>query len=184
MTPYSNDYQSWLQYQTYDITEDLERKNHISVLLGNGWYKSPFGLTASRTGEPAYSGNWKLIAEIHVLYEDGRHETFGTDENWMVSRSNILASGIYDGETEDATLTEEEPVSAELCTEEMAPLVARYSVPVSVHEELTVKDIIVTPAGETVIDLGQNMAGTLPTENACAEGNQSASAIWRSAAEW
>lgn len=160
MTPYSNDYQSWLQYQTYDITEDLERKNHISVLLGNGWYKSPFGLTASRTGEPAYSGNWKLIAEIHVLYEDGRHETFGTDENWMVSRSNILASGIYDGETEDATLTEEEPVSAELCTEEMAPLVARYSVPVSVHEELTVKDIIVTPAGETVIDLGQNMAGT------------------------
>ncbi len=160
MTPYSNDYNSWLQYQTYDITEAVELENRVDVLLGNGWYKSPFGLTASRLRTPAYSGTWKLIAEIHILYEDGRETVYGTDESWMVTRSDITASGIYDGEAADSTLTQEEEEAAVLCTEEMAPLTARLSVPVRVQEELPVKEILHTPAGETVLDLGQNMAGT------------------------
>ena len=43
LTPYSNDYNEWVQYQTYDVTEHLKRAGKLSVLLGNGWYKERFG---------------------------------------------------------------------------------------------------------------------------------------------
>lgn len=160
MTPYANDYDGWLQYQTYDVTEALEQENQMEILLGNGWYKGAYGLTASRMGTPAYSGTWKVIAELHILYADGRREVYGTDEDWEVARSKILESGIYDGEVEDETLPEEALEAAALCTEKMAPLTARYSVPMKVREKLPVHKILHTPAGETVLDLGQNMAGT------------------------
>lgn len=40
-------------------------------------------------------------------------------------------------------------------------LTDRYSLPVLEKEELTVKEVIHTPAGETVLDLGQNFAGIM-----------------------
>lgn len=159
MTPYCNDYHSWLQYQTYDVTQHLKKGAEISVLLGNGWYKGLYGLTARRTRESFYSNTWKLIAEIHVRYSDGHSEVFGTDESWKVTRSSIISSDIYDGEEVDETLVQTKPVAAVLCTEEMAPLYARYSTPVMIREELPAKEIIHTPAGETVVDIGQNIAG-------------------------
>lgn len=39
LTPYSNDYNQWVQYQTYDVTEQLQKAGKLSVLLGNGWYR-------------------------------------------------------------------------------------------------------------------------------------------------
>ena len=45
-TPYSNDYNEWVQYQTYDVTEQMKHSGTLSVLLGNGWYKARFGFTA------------------------------------------------------------------------------------------------------------------------------------------
>ena len=40
-------------------------------------------------------------------------------------------------------------------------LTERYSLPVKVKETLTVQEIIHTQAGEIVLDMGQNMVGTL-----------------------
>ena len=44
MTPYDNAYDLWLQYQTFDVTEELKQGGRLEVLLGNGWYNSRFGL--------------------------------------------------------------------------------------------------------------------------------------------
>jgi alpha-L-rhamnosidase len=39
LTPYCNAYDQWLQYQTFDITEQLAvGANVVSVMLGSGWY--------------------------------------------------------------------------------------------------------------------------------------------------
>ncbi len=171
LTPYSNDYNTWVQYQTYDITEALNRSgledsgqksggdSRLEVLLGNGWWKGRFGFNA-RHAEGFYGKDWKLIAEIHITYEDGTTEVIGTDESWTVTRSSITFSNIYDGEHRDDTLTETEEVQAVPDREPpKGTLTERMSTPVTVHEEITPIELIRTPSGEMVLDMGQNFAG-------------------------
>lgn len=158
MTPGYNAYDLWLQYQTYDITEELKQGGHLEILLGNGWYNSRFGLCLGKD-KPFASSGLKLIAEIHVSYEDGSEEVFGTDGQWTVRRSQISFTSIYDGEEVDCTLP---PLPEERCVEIDPPaavLTARLSPPVTVHERMTPREIFRTPAGELVLDMGQNHAG-------------------------
>lgn len=159
LTPYSNDYNEWIQYQTYDVTKQLKKDGKLSVLLGNGWYKERFGFNV-REGEGGFYGKeWKLIAELQLHYADGRTETTGTDESWTVRRSNIVFSNLYDGEVQDDTLEEIPVTSARFCEAPKGALTERMSLPVTVHEVFEAAELLHTPAGETVIDLGQEFAG-------------------------
>ncbi len=159
LTPYCNNYREWLQYQTYDVTQALRNGGKLSVTVGKGWYSGRMGYF-SKPGDAGHYGNQaKLIAEVHLHYADGSEETVCTDETWAVTRSCYLDSSIYDGETRDDTLPETEP-EAVTVTDEAAPLVERYSLPVQVQEEMKPIELIHTPAGEQVLDLGQNLVGT------------------------
>jgi len=158
LTPYSNDYNEWIQYQTFDVTEQLRTGGKLSILLGNGWYKARFGFSA-REDVGFYGNEWKLIAELRLTYADGTEAVIGTDESWTVRRSNILFSNLYDGEIMDDTL-EELPVERAVLTD--APkgkLTARMSLPVRVHEVFEPVELLHTPAGEMVLDMGQEFAG-------------------------
>lgn len=158
LAPYCNNYDSWLQYQTYELPELSPGEHCLSVLLGNGWYKGRYGLNTTEVPS-AEQKTWKLIAELHLTYSDGSSEIISTDATWTVQRSSITASSIYDGETRDDTLPDLPLETAALCSEQMAPLKARLSTPVTIHEQLPTIELIHTPAGETVLDLGQNFAG-------------------------
>lgn len=158
LTPYCSNYNRWVQIQTYDVTELVQSSGLLSITLGNGWYKARFGWKG--TDENPYNGNsWKLLSELRVTYADGSEAVFGTDESWEVTRSNITFSNIYDGEHVDDTLPPQAAVPARLTQPPRGHLTDRYSTPVSVRELLPVRELIHTPAGETVLDLGQNMAG-------------------------
>ena len=157
LTPYCNNYNSWIQYQTFDITSQLKTSGTLSVELGNGWYKGRFGFT--RNPKPYYGDSWKLLAQVNITYADGTSEIIGTDETWQVGRSNICFSNIYDGEHRDDTLCAVSKVPAHLTQAPQGAITARYSTAVKAWETLAVKEIIHTPAGETVIDIGQNMTG-------------------------
>ena len=184
LAPYCNNYHAWIQYQTYDVTEQVlalgkggeccknaaaagirTADDEITVALGNGWYKGRFGFD-SQPGGPAYYGDsWKLIAELHVYYEDGTCQVIGTDDSWTVDRCNITFSNIYDGEKRDDTLPAIAPVPAAAlgsveALKDSLPLTERLSIPVRRKEFLTAASLIDTPAGEKVFDLGQNQAGT------------------------
>ena len=164
LTPFCNDYDEWVQYQTYDVTELLksEEKPLLAVELGNGWYKGRFGFDTFPDSDPVYGTTWKMIAELQITYADGRTEVIGTDDSWSVVRSNITASSIYDGEHRDDTLPELPVEQAVYLPEEEAAklhLEARRSIPVLEHELLRPVALIDTPAGEKVFDLGQNMTG-------------------------
>ena len=156
MTPYCNNYNAWVQYQTYDVTDLISGSSCISVLLGNGWYKSRFGGDTKKP--PFYGDGWKLLCDLILTYDDGTEDIIGTDESWTVSRSNIYFSGIYDGEQVDDTLPTIEPVPARLTEPPKGKLTARLSTPVRIRQEIT-PNIIVTPAGETVLDTRQIMTG-------------------------
>ncbi len=158
LTPYSNNYSEWVQYQTYDVTEFLEQGGKLSVLLGNGWYKGRFGFEAGGR-ENIFGDEFKLIADIVLTYTDGTEEVIGTDETWEVTRSNITFSNIYDGEQMDDTLPAAEPEAAHVTEAPKGTLEARRSLPVTAHEEFVPKEVIHTPAGETVLDIGQEIAG-------------------------
>lgn len=158
LTPYSNDYNEWVQYQTFDMTEHLNQQGTLSILLGNGWYKARFGFS-SFDDVGFYGNEWKLIAELRIVYEDGSEEVIGTDNSFTVKRSNIIFSNLYDGEHRDDTLPELPIATAELCEAPAGKLTARLSLPVTIHERIAPVELIHTPAGETVLDLGQIFAG-------------------------
>lgn len=159
LTPYCNDYSTWVQCQTYDVSGLLEKNNQLSVTLAPGWYMGRFGFT-SRTEQGGYYGtDYKLIAELRIVLQDGTVRVIGTDDTWTVRRSNIVFSNIYDGEQVDDTL-EELPEEPAFYCEKPADLKDRMSIPVYVQEEIKPVELIRTPAGESVFDLGQNMAGS------------------------
>ena len=158
LTPYSNDYNEWVQYQTYDVTGQMQESGKLAVLLGNGWYKARFGFHAHED-RGFYGDEWKLIAELRLEYEDGTEEVVGTDESWQVRRSRITFSNLYDGEWQDDTLEEMPAESVRLCEPPKGELTDRMSLPVTRHEEFAPAELIYTPAGEQVFDLGQEITG-------------------------
>ena len=158
LTPYSNNYNRWVQYQTYDITDQIAGGGKLSILLGNGWYKGRFGFSAFE--DKGYYGNeWKVIADVVLTYTDGTEEVIGTDESWTVTRSRIMISNLYDGEQIDATAPELPAEEPTVCDAPKGRLEARRSLPVVAHEHIKPVELIHTPAGEQVFDMGQNFAG-------------------------
>ncbi|MFA9556712.1 family 78 glycoside hydrolase catalytic domain [Evansella sp. AB-rgal1] len=169
LTPGFHSYDFWLQYQTYDITDDLKAgKNAIGVMLGNGWYKGRIGFFQGY--ENVYGDSFSLIAEVHITYKDQTSEVIATDDSWKCMEAPITFSGIYDGEIYDANMDDSLWSSAELGEEPSGSvsycdgfsfLQGRYGLPIKVMEELKPIELIHTPAGEVVLDLGQNMTGWL-----------------------
>lgn len=151
------DYDDWLQYQTYEVRFAMG-KNRIELALGDGWYKGRYGL---RKESENYGDRLAALAEFHIWYEDGTEEVFGTDASWKARKSRVTESGIYPGEVYDMTLDVSETFETEeieLGYERLSP---RLSPPITVHERLKPAAVLRTPAGETVLDMGQNMTGWL-----------------------
>ncbi len=156
LAPYFCDYRNWLQYRTYDVGGLVKDGGELSILLGNGWYKGRIGFVSQT--EPFFGREWLLLAELRIKYADGSEEVIGTDESWQVTRSAITFSNIYDGEWRDDTLEALPAVNAYAAKAPEAPLLAAKSLPVTAHETFPA-EIIHTPAGETVLDIGQNISG-------------------------
>ena len=160
LAPFLNDYHCALQAQTYDVTQLVCGENTLSILLGNGWYKGCLGYNGS-TG--VYGSQFAAIAELHLEYADGTEETVVTDESWTAQPSDITYSDIYDGEGVDRTLyARHRPISPVVPVDMSSRhLTDRYSMPLRIMEELAVKEVLTTPAGETVLDFGQNFSGVV-----------------------
>ena len=164
LSPFYNDYNYWIQYQTYDITNMLKAgSNELKVMLGNGWYKGRFGFIDNL--DRLYGDRQLMICQLTVDFRNGNQISISSDENFECQKSPILESSIYDGEVYDANLEpiEEKWMPAILADDETqklsSKLVPRCSLPLIIHEELKPKDIINTPAGEVVLDFGQNITG-------------------------
>lgn len=162
-TPYCNAYDQWIQYQTFDITDQLALgSNLISVMLGNGWYKGRYGADRGVVG--FYGDRFALICELRITLDDGTEMVIGTDSAWNAQPSPVVASDIFDGETYDARIGKVVPApgsaaSVKPIAIDMALLEARRSLPVEIIEEIKPVAVLHTPAGETVLDMGQNMTG-------------------------
>ena len=161
LAPGWTSYYSRLQYQSYDITADLAEQNTITVAVGKGWYRSPMpGWCDSSYQDGLRSWPAGLLAELEVTYEDGTTETIGTDTSWSVAESATRFSEIYDGEQYDAS----KDFSAARCTVHVLEgpwdsLILQEGAEVHEQERISPSGIFTTPAGETVVDFGQELTG-------------------------
>ncbi|MDR1704654.1 MAG: glycoside hydrolase family 78 protein, partial [Clostridiales bacterium] len=168
LTPGWTEYRSRLLYQTWDVTELIrEGENALGAMLGAGWYKGDLaGWTGQRN---VYGEKTALLMRLDIHYADGSCQTVSTDGQWRCSDGPVLFSELYHGEIYDARLEQpgwNEPgfdcgtwliperldYPLENLRPQDGPLVRR-------REVLPVKEVIITPKGETVLDFGQNMTG-------------------------
>lgn len=166
-TPGWTTYNKRLQYQAYDVTDLLnEGENAIGVMLGDGWYRGVLNWEDKRNH---YGTTLGLLAQIEIKYADGNTETITTDESWKASTGPVLMSDIYNGETYDARLEKTGWTTSDYNDSDWSAVrVSNYSKeniiasegpPVRKIQELKPIDIIYTPEGDTVVDMGQNMVG-------------------------
>mgnify|MGYP000846742293 FL=1 len=168
LTPFYNDYNEWVQYQTLDITGFLtEGENAVGALLGNGWYKGRFGFVDKM--DQLYGDSFAFICELDVELESGAHISLGSNGSWQCHPSPIVNSSIYDGESYDA-LQEVRDWSrvradtdgfenARICTPDFGPLKERLSPPLLITQRIKPVKLLNTPAGEKVLDFGQVITG-------------------------
>ena len=161
LTPGCHAYDHWIQYQTYDLTSYLGEENELSVTVADGWYCGRFGLNGRKE---LYGEQTALIAEIVLQYTDGTEKTVSTDGSWKARKSKITFANIYDGEWYDASFSNQIEYPVQTIDLGHEKLHARLSPPVTAHERLVPARIIQTPAGETVLDMGQNMVGWLEAD--------------------
>lgn len=157
MTPGWTSYHHRLQYQIYDVTEQLKPgENLLEMTVGNGWYKGIFGFQCQAN---IYGDRAGAFAELHLIYDDGSRETVVTDESWGVRTGEIRYSEIYMGETIDTDSAERR--SGKVLSKEFdkSVLTAQENEPVRITERIPAKELIITPKGERVIDFGQNLTG-------------------------
>jgi len=89
-TPGWTSYDTRLQYQTYDVTDQLQRDlNAIGIILGDGWFRGNLGWVDNRNH---WGSRLAALAELRVTYTDGTTAVVGTDGSWGASKGPILIS--------------------------------------------------------------------------------------------
>lgn len=164
LTPGYNAYDKWIQYQTYELDHLVSGENKVEVLLGDGWYKGHFGFGKGLREGELYGSVFEWLCELRITFEDGEEITVGSDDSWLAQASSIVSSGIYEGETFDANVLDETVYPTEKSSETEGlfdRLQARLSVPVVIKQRRPVEQILHSPAGEIILDMGQNMVGWL-----------------------
>ncbi len=171
LAPCCNDYGDGVQVQTFDVTDALRAgENRLEICCGNGWYKGRLGYNGARA---VYGDAFSALAELRIRYADGSEQVCGTDAGWQYRGSDIAFSDIYDGECLDRLLWagKENPAKPVVLLEDRKTA-DRYSLPVVVKDSLPVREILHTPAGETVLDFGQNFTGYVEYKAALPAGTK------------
>ena len=166
-TPGWTAYDFRYQYQTYDVTSALKAgENCIAAMLGDGWFRGTMTWEPKRN---SYGKKLALLAQLVIRYADGSQEIVGSDEKWKAETGPLLASDIYNGETYDARLervgwseagyNDKKWKGVTVLEAPKAKLVAPAGPVVKKIEEIAPVKVLRTPAGDTVLDMGQNMVG-------------------------
>lgn len=170
LAPGCTAYDKWLQYQSYDITPLLkEGENEALAVLGNGWAKGRFGFSGNPgnfdtgdKGAPSdiFTKDYMLLGDIVIDTQEGR-QIVATDESWESAPSPITFSSMYDGERWDGRINPKTSSWAGVSLADasnLGKLTARLSPPVK-KMQVFKPQLIHTPKGELVLDVGQVISG-------------------------
>ncbi|MDO4900501.1 alpha-L-rhamnosidase [Actinomyces sp.] len=160
LAPGWTEYSRRILVQSHDVTTTLTPGEHeLAVVLGNGWYR---GHLTWAMHEAVYGQDLWLLAQVEL--SDGATTTVvGTDEEWTWRPSNVTANDLYNGQSTDLRLpalgeAEAESAVAALDLPEAALEPTTLPLPTVIGEVRPV-EVITTPSGRRVVDLGQNLTG-------------------------
>ncbi|MDO4339592.1 MAG: family 78 glycoside hydrolase catalytic domain [Eubacteriales bacterium] len=166
--PENTSYHKILQYQTYDVTGLLQNEENVfGVILGDGWWAGRVGVSGDSC---QYGDKLGLLLEAELTYEDGTVETICA-ERGVSSTGPILYSDLFVGEKYDAGKEMAgwscpgfddsgwKPVKK--AEYSMDNLIGQYAPPVRTIKCLVPKEILRSPKGEVILDVGQVVAGHL-----------------------
>ncbi len=165
LAPGWTSFENRIQAQSYDVTEMLESDNELAVTICHG-YTSGMGWRTAIVRKQPY-----FIASLVLEFADGTTEEIVSDESWEQYTTPILETSVYNGEAFDATKEVcKTGFKAKALNNSKALVVAQQGPDVIEHESYPVREVIHTPAGETVLDFGYNLVGyveiTLPNAKA------------------
>lgn len=167
LAPGYTSYPQFHLYQIYDITQYLlPGENVLGMIIGDGWYLGKVGLT----GDSCQFGT--LLAglfELHVVNLDGTEQIICSGEACTSSTGAIISSDLFVGEKYDARLEQRDFSTSAFQASGWLPvqtkdfgyrnLRSQYTDAVKIVKRFLPAAIVTTPAGETVLDTGQVLAG-------------------------
>ena len=98
MAPLPTDYRQSVLYNTYDVTNHLQKgSNAIGIVLGNGRF-----FTMRQNYKPAKINTFgfpKLLFQLEIVYSDGTKKMIVSDNTWKLNVDGpIRTNNEYDGE--------------------------------------------------------------------------------------
>ena len=176
-TPGWTSFEKRLQYQVYDVTEMINNGDNVAgIILGNGWYRA----FRPNSNQMQNIKDLEVLAQIEIEFNDGTKQIINTNNSWKSSTGAILKSEIYNGEIYDARLEklgwsnpgfDDRNWKGVLTTQtKKDQIVSSVSEPIRKIEEIDPVEIIYTPEGDTVLDMGQNMVGWCRLQLECPKG--------------
>src|SRR5699024_7281256 len=170
LAPGWTDYKETVFYNTYDLTDQLNRgENVLGATVGNGFHnvnRERYRKLVINYGMP------KMISRLKIVFEDSSVQNIVTDSSWKTSPSPITYSSIYGGENYDARLEQPGWDSPDFSPdsnwkevlevdEPGGQLKAQINYPVKVMDTLKVKRILEPKPGKYIYDFGQNASGIM-----------------------
>jgi alpha-L-rhamnosidase len=162
--PAWTDYDRTTSYVTFDVTESLVKgANALGVMLGSGWLNA-----TDNVGVRAF-GVMRMLAQLHVVYDDGTSMDLVSDPTWKASASPTTYTEFHGVEKYDArmlppgwntaTFDDAAWVAAAAATAPTGVLRAQEAPPVVAHETLSAIRVTSPTANTVIFDFGRNMNG-------------------------
>lgn len=167
--PEFTSYRKHLLYQTYDVTPFLQQgDNAIGIIIADGWWGGRTGFT----GESVEYGNQHgLFLQMEIEYEDGSQRLICSDESFRAGHGPIHYSDFFIGEKYDARqkipgwscvgFDDSEWKQVFKVEYDLSNLCAQIGDPVQAVTNFQPERVFKAPNGDTIVDLGQNIAGYL-----------------------
>lgn len=166
-------YEHQIQYQTYDVTRQLQNANYIIAVVAGGWAAGSFNNVRK---SKISADKQAFLCELHIEYADGTSETVHTDETWEVTEDgNFRMAEWYDGETYDAAINldnVEWKRAAVIVPRKSPVLLAQYGCPVRIQVVKKPVSCHRSPNGELIYDFGQNFAGVISADLVREQGKE------------
>jgi len=167
LTPAKTNYAKQILYDTFDVTELLQKgDNAVGLVLGNGWFNPT---KKWWDWHMQWFGAKRAILQMHLAFEDGTSQIFATDATWKASTGAVVKSCIYDGEVYKANLEKigwDQPgyddsrwQNAGIADAPAGKMISQMMEPVKVNAMIKPAAMTKPKAGVVVYDMGQNFAG-------------------------
>ena len=165
LTPGWTNYEIRVPYVTYSVTDEVNQSSNafIEVILGIGWRNTTAYPYRDPTPPKPDSVPRVLRVILNVTYSNRSNDMLVSDESWNCTTSKFTYDSIYNGETYNASMKQDEEASMKAVVTD-GPNGQMYlpSVPpivkIGIDKAIDIYSLMSDP-DKQIVDFGNNSAG-------------------------